>query len=92
MKKTIEVNYYWIQNDQAKQFVLYWYDTHGRAFASEYEGKVILVWEALRTGKTDGALIRVLVPYGGPSSSGAEAAATDLARQVYPLLREYLPD
>ena len=92
MKKTIEVNYYWIQNDQAKQFVIYWYDTHGRAFANEYEGKLILVWEALKTGKTDGALIRVLVPYAGSSSSGAEAVAVDLARQVYPLLREYLPD
>jgi len=92
LKKTIEVNYYWLQHDQAKQFVLYWYDTHGRAFASEYEGKLILVWEALRTGKTDGALIRVVVPYSGPNSIGAEAAATDLARQVYPLLREYLPD
>jgi EpsI family protein len=92
LKKTIEVNYYWLQQDQAKQFVLYWYDTHGRAFANEYEGKLILVWEALRTGKTDGALIRVVVPYGGSSSTAAEAAATDLARQVYPVLREYLPD
>jgi len=92
MNKTIEVNYYWLQKDQAKQLVLYWYDTHGRAFANEYEGKLILVWEALRTGKTDGALIRVVVPYVGASSAGAEATATDLARQAYPLLREYLPD
>jgi len=92
LKKTIEVNHYWIQNDKARQFVLYWYDTHGRAFANEYEGKLILVWEAMRTGKTDGALIRVVVPYSGPSSTAAEAAASDLARQVYPLLREYLPD
>lgn len=92
LNRTIEVNHYWIQDDQAKQFVLYWYDTHGRAFANEYQGKLILVWEALRTGKTDGALIRVVVPYRGPSSKEAEAAATDLAQKVYPLLREYLPD
>lgn len=92
LNKTIEVNYYWLQNDQAKQFVLYWYDTHGRAFANEYQGKLILVWESLRTGKSDGALIRVVVPYAGSSSAKAEATATDLARHIYPLLREYLPD
>lgn len=92
LKRSIEVNHYWIQDDQAKQFVLYWYDTHGRAFANEYQGKLILVWEALRTGKTDGALIRVVVPYRGSSSREAEAAASDLAQKVYPLLREYLPD
>ncbi len=92
LNKTIEVNHYWLQNDQAKQFVLYWYDTHGRAFANEYQGKLILVWESLRTGKSDGALIRVVVPYAGSSSARAEATAADLARQVYPLLREYLPD
>jgi EpsI family protein len=92
LKKTIEVNHYWIQRDQDRQFVLYWYDTHGRAFANEYKGKLILVWEALRTGKTDGALIRVLIPYRGADSREAEALASDLSRQVYPLLREHLPD
>jgi len=37
--KQIEVNHYVVQNETTKQFVIYWYDTHGRDFASEYEGK-----------------------------------------------------
>jgi EpsI family protein len=89
--KSIQVNYYVVQNEQYKQFVLYWYDTHGRAFASEYEGKAILVWEALKTGRTDGAMIRVMVPYTG-STNRAEATSQEFARLIYPLLKEYLPE
>ena len=89
--KTIEVNHYLVQNETSKTFVLYWYDTHGRAFASEYKGKAILVWEALKTGRTDGSLIRIMVPYGG-SAQKAEETANSFARQVYPMLKDYLPE
>lgn len=89
--KTIEVNHYIVENEQSKQLVLYWYDTHGRAFASEYVGKAILVWEALKTGRTDGALIRIMVPYTG-SSAQPEALVNDFARSIYPLLKNYLPE
>ena len=92
LHKTIQVNHYVVQSETAKMFVLYWYDTHGRAFASEYQGKAILVWEALKTGRTDGSLIRVLVPYSGTSPRPAEEIATSFARQVYPMLKDYLPE
>jgi EpsI family protein len=88
--KSIEVNHYIVQSQTEKQFVLYWYETHGRAFASEYQGKAILVWEALRTGRTDGALIRVMLPFTGPSPAAA-AVTHEFAREVYPILRSYLP-
>ena len=89
--KRIEVNRFMVESDQNKQFVLYWYDTHGRDFASEYEGKAILVWEALKTGRTDGALIRVMMPI--TSAKGqAEEVSTAFARQIYPYLKDYLPD
>jgi len=91
LHKTIEVNHYVVQNETSKSFVLYWYDTHGRAFASEYKGKAILVWEALKTGRTDGSLIRVLVPSNGPTQK-AEEVANGFARQIYPLLKDYLPE
>lgn len=90
-RKTIEVNHYVVQNASSKQFVLYWYDTHGRAFASEYLGKGIMVWEALKTGRTDGAIIRIMAP---ATSSGDSAGivAQDFARLVYPHLKDYLPE
>ncbi len=89
--KTIEVNHYVVQSESNKEFVLYWYDTHGRDFASEYEGKAILVWEALKTGRTDGALIRVMVPFFGISAEDPQKTASEFARQVYPHLKDYLP-
>lgn len=89
--KRIEVNHYVVQNGPDRQLVLYWYDTHGRAYANEFLGKAILVWEALRTGRNDGALIRIMVPFGS-SAAQAETVASDFARQVYPLLKEYLPE
>ena len=39
LHKSIEVNHYVVENERNRQFVLYWYDAHGRDFASEYEGK-----------------------------------------------------
>ena len=92
LHKTIQVNHYVVQSETSKMFVLYWYDTHGRAFASEYQGKAILVWEALKTGRTDGSLIRVLVPFSSSSQRPAEEMATHFARQVYPMLKDYLPE
>jgi len=91
LRKSIQVNESIIQNGPDSQLVLYWYDTHGRTFASEYEGKAILVWEALRTGRTDGAMIRIMAPVSGPSSK-AQMLAADFARKIYPLLKEYLPE
>lgn len=89
--RKFEVNHFIVENDTSKQFVLYWYDTHGREFASEYEGKAILVWEGLKTGRTDGALIRVMMPIYG-SATQAEQTSTEFARLVYPYLKEYLPE
>ncbi len=89
--KTIQVNHYVVQNEQSKQMVLYWYDAHGRSFSSEYEGKVLLVWDAIRTGRTDGALIRLMTPFTGPSAP-AEARVDEFARTLYPLLKNYLPE
>jgi EpsI family protein len=91
VNKKIEVNHFVVESDTNRQFVLYWYDAHGRDFASEYEGKAILVWEGLKTGRTDGALIRVMAPILN-STTEADEVSTSFARQIYPLLKDYLPE
>lgn len=83
--RTIPVNHYRLQRDQERLFVLYWYETNGHVMASEYTSKAMLVWQAMRTGHTDGALVRVIA-----SGSDQEAVAAEFARQVFPVLREYL--
>ena len=53
------VNHYVIEKDGAQRDVLYWYQAGRRKFASEYLGKIYLVWDAATKGRTDGALIRL---------------------------------
>src|SRR5271165_4565638 len=56
---SLTANHYVIEKDGVQQDVLYWYQADGRTFASEYLGKIYLVWDAATRGRTDGALIRI---------------------------------
>ena len=92
--RTIEVNRVVIQKGLDRQLVLYWYQGHGRVVASEYWGKVYLVADAIRMNRTDGALVRVMVPLrddGRDAEAASEQAAEDFTRDVFPLLGRHLP-
>jgi EpsI family protein len=56
------VGEYVISNAGARQFVIYWYQAHGRSVASEYMAKIYMVADAMRLNRTDGALVRVITP------------------------------
>jgi EpsI family protein len=92
--RSIVVNRLTIQKGTEKQVVLYWYQSHGRVVASEYWGKIYTVVDAIRTNRTDAAMIRVIAPVAG-SDAGAEATAEQVAVQfaqaAFPLLGRYLP-
>ena len=60
--RPMPVNYYVIGKGQERQVVIYWYQAHGRALASEYWAKIYLVWDAIRLNRTDGSMIRVVTP------------------------------
>src|SRR5438309_2121600 len=60
--KPVEVNRYVIENGNDRALVLYWYQENGRIIASEYWGKFYLVWDAMRTRRRDGAIVRLLIP------------------------------
>jgi EpsI family protein len=86
------VGEYVISNGQAKEFVIYWYEAHGRSVASEYLAKVYLVADAMRMNRTDGALVRIITPI--RSSEGeaqAKARAEGFARQLAPTLTRFIP-
>jgi EpsI family protein len=90
---SIEINRIVIQKGIEKQVVLYWYHSHGRVVASEYWGKIYTVLDALRTNRTDGALVRVICPVSGADSEAeayAEAHAVDFVKALFPLLNHYL--
>ena len=51
---------YVIGNGDVKQFVIYWYQAHGRSIPNEYIAKGYMVADAIRMNRTDGALVRVI--------------------------------
>jgi len=91
-RKAITVNRYLIAKGMDHLLVLYWYQAHGRAVASEYWAKFYLVADAIRMNRTDGSLVRVVTPLGpGETSNGAQKRAVEFALDVLPLLDRYVP-
>ena len=60
--RDILINKVLIQKGNAQQMVLYWYHDRGRIIASEYMAKAYMVWDAMTHNRTDGALVRIIVP------------------------------
>ena len=91
--RPIWVNRYIVEKDRQRTLSLYWYQENGRTIASEYWGKIYMVWDTFRTGRRDGAIIRVNVPM-TTRDDGATAlsAALDLAQNSSPYLSSYVPD
>jgi len=92
---TIQVNRILIVKYMEKNLVLYWYQSHGRVTPSEYWGKIYTVLDALRTNRTDAALIRVICPVAGlePKNEAiAEERAVDFVKSLFPFLSHFLPE
>jgi len=91
--KTYDVGEYVISNGESKQFVIYWYQAHGRSIPNEYVAKGRMVLDAIRTNRTDGALVRVITPV-MPSESlqAAEARAIQFTQQMAPNLPRFIPN
>jgi EpsI family protein len=91
--KTHRVGEYVIANGGMRQFVIYWYQAHGRSVANEYMAKIYMATDAIRMNRTDGALVRVITPV-TPSEDIAEARrrAEGFAMRLTPLLPRFIPD
>ncbi len=79
-----------VQKGTDRQAVFYWFQSRGRIVASEYTSRLLLVRDALTTGRGDGALVRITVPIRDRVGS-AEDVATRFARELQPLLLRHLP-
>jgi EpsI family protein len=87
------VGEYVISNGSSRQYVLYWYQAHGRSVASEYWAKFYLVDDAIRMNRTDGALVRVITPL-APNEDLAKARerVVGFTAQLAPQLHRFIPD
>jgi exosortase D (VPLPA-CTERM-specific) len=80
-----------IQKGVNRQLVYYWFEQRGRRVTSDYAAKAYTVWDSVRSGRTDGALVRVVTPIQG---SDVEGADTRLASFLAPVLKDmpqYVP-
>jgi len=91
--KAHQVGEYIIGNGENRQFVIYWYQAHGRSVANEYMAKIYLVTDAIRLHRTDGALVRVITPIGsGENRLAAKTRAEGFTAQLIPTLPRFIPN
>ena len=87
------VGEYVINNGESRQFVIYWYQAHGRSIANEYKAKAYMVADAIRYNRTDGALVRVITPIaGGEPVEEARARAVRFTSRMTPYLSQFIPN
>lgn len=86
-----EANRYLIQNGSNKQLLVYWYQGRGRSIASEYWGKIYAVIDSVRMRRSDGAMVRVMVPVGASEATALEAAKS-LSESAAKALPEFIPN
>lgn len=91
--KPHRVGEYVIANGAEKQFVIYWYQAHGRSVANEYMAKIYMVADAMRMNRTDGALVRVITPIApNEDVSAARKRAEGFTMRLVPLLPRFIPN
>ena len=83
-------NKYVIQNGEFKNLMIYWYQGRGRNVASEYWGKVYTVLDSVRMRRSDGAMVRVTVPFTN-SEAAAEQSAIEFASAATAVLPQFVP-
>ena len=84
-------NRYVMKHGNERLLMIYWYQGRGRAVASEYVDKAYTVFDSIRRRRSDGSMVRLLVPVRGSEAEALERA-TQFAAQVEPKLSAYVPD
>jgi EpsI family protein len=88
-----QVGEYIVGNGEHRQFVIYWYQAHGRSVANEYIAKIFMVTDAIRLNRTDGALVRVISPINPNEEASLARARTEaFVARLAPILSHFVPD
>lgn len=91
--KEHRVGEYIIANGDTKDFVIYWYQSHGRSVASEYAARAYMVADAVRMHRSDAALVRIITPIGPEeTASVARKRAEAFTAELAPLLPRFIPN
>jgi exosortase D (VPLPA-CTERM-specific) len=89
----LQVNRAIIQKGDQRQLVYYWFGQRSRVLTDELVVKWYILVDALRSGRTDGALLRLVTPISQREDIGAaDLRLASFLGTVQPLLRSYVPD
>lgn len=87
---SIRANRLIFQKDEAKQVVLYWFQSGNRIIHSEYTQRIYLVLDAILFNRTDGALVKISAPLIGDLTEVLEYQK-EFIKHIYPSLKGSLP-
>jgi EpsI family protein len=88
----VPVNRYLIAREGNQALVYYWYQGRGRVAASEYRVKWDLLRDAAFFGRSEEALVRLVLPLSGPGSiAAADSTAMEAVAALVPALARSLP-
>lgn len=89
---TFHYNRIIIENRGVRQLLYYWYDQRGRKVANEFVMKTLLIFDAMRLRRTDGAMIRIMTPIGqGEPIAEADERLLGFMETLNPMLPPYIP-
>ena len=57
-----ETNRAIIQKGLNQQLVYYWFEQRGRRMTNDFTAKIVTVWDSLKMGRSDGAMVRFTTP------------------------------
>ncbi len=89
--KSFTANKFFIENGTKREIMIYWYLGRGRANASEYTDKLFTIIDSVIKQRSDGAMIRILIPAGNDEIFATESAL-DLASQTADNLSGFIPE
>ena len=79
-------------NGENGYLMYYWFKQRDRHIANEYLVKWYLFWDSLWKQRTDGALIRLIVPIENDDINAADQALRDFVDASSPYLIDHVPD
>ena len=72
--------------------VYYWFEQRGRKIAWDIAAKYWLMVDGIATGRTDGALVRLITPIlGNETETEAEERLRDVLGEVSQVIPDFIP-
>ena len=87
----VTVNRYRVAKSGFSALVFYWYQGRGRVANNEFQVKYELLRDAAIRGRTEEALVRIVVPVDGDNVASADTIARDLVAPLVASMNRVLP-